>query len=97
MAMPPFFGSEILVNTTIADTQLSPSVTALANGKFIAVWGDDLLAEVRGQLYNGDGTRAGSEFLVSQEDERTFSSVLPSPSSPMDVSSLPGPASQARR
>ena len=69
MATPPFFGAEILVNTNTADTQVSPSVTALANGKFIAVWGDDLLGEVRGQLFNGDGTRAGSEFLVSQEEK----------------------------
>ena len=41
MATPDFFGPEFHVNTTTADDQDNPSVTALANGKFVAVWEDD--------------------------------------------------------
>ena len=73
MATPAFFGPELHVNTTTVNDQDAPSITALANGKFVAVWedsseigGDLIFASVRGQVFNADGTKAGGEFLVNQ-------------------------------
>jgi hypothetical protein len=73
MATPAFFGPELHVKTTTADTQDTPSITALANGKFVVVWedfsetgGDLQFDAVRGQLVNADGSKAGGEFLVNQ-------------------------------
>ena len=73
MATPAFFGPELHVNTTTVDDQDEPSITALANGKFVAVLedssnagGDSDFTAVRGQLFNADGSKAGGEFLVNQ-------------------------------
>ena len=70
---PRSLRSEIHVNTTTVDDQDTPSVTALANGKFVVVWedfsetgGDLQFNAVRAQLYNADGSPSGSEFLVNQ-------------------------------
>jgi hypothetical protein len=75
MPTPSFFGFELHVNSSTAGGQLKPSVTALANGKFVVVWedfshaaGDTDLNAVRGQLFNADGSPAGGEFLVNQEE-----------------------------
>lgn len=68
---------DIRANTHTPLTQWDPSVTALTNGKFVAVWtsanqeGVDtsVFAQHRGgvygQIFNGDGTRSGEEFLVN--------------------------------
>ena len=73
MATPAFFGPELHVNTTTAGDQDAPSMTALANGKFVVVWedssmtgGDTSSDAVRGQVFNADGSKAGGEFLVNQ-------------------------------
>ncbi|MDQ7076632.1 MAG: hypothetical protein Q9M45_02110, partial [Robiginitomaculum sp.] len=62
-------GSEFLVNTTTASTQLTPSVAALSDGGFVIAWRDDSLspqgAVVRAQRYDASGGPQGSEFLVS--------------------------------
>ena len=62
-------GSEFIVNTTPDGYQLTTSVTALANGRFMAVWasflGDDEENSVFGRIYNADGTPAGDDFLLS--------------------------------
>jgi hypothetical protein len=67
-------GSEFLVNTTTQNDQREPSITALADGRFVATWtddsrtaGDTSLLAVRGQVFNANGTRSGSEFLVNTE------------------------------
>jgi len=38
MSKPFRFGSEVLVNTATAGHQLRPDFTALADGRFLAVW-----------------------------------------------------------
>jgi hypothetical protein len=45
-----------LVSTTNVDTQQTPSVSALANGRWASRNGTDF--DIRGALFNADGTRA---------------------------------------
>lgn len=66
------FGSEFLVNTTTADGQRGPSVTTLADGRFVVAWddysdsADDTSgAAVRAQVFDADGSKSGTEFLVN--------------------------------
>jgi hypothetical protein len=71
-------GSEFLVNTTTLDSQAGASVTALADGRFVAAWtdwsetgGDTDATAVRGQVFNADGSKSGAEFLI--DSTTTFS------------------------
>lgn len=65
-------GGEFLVNTTTASNQVTPVVATLASGKFVIVWDDNSRSPddpsgtaIRAQIFNSDGTRSGSEFLVT--------------------------------
>jgi hypothetical protein len=65
-------GTEFLVNTTPTNNQHEPSITALADGRFVVAWrddsatGDDTLGSaVRAQMFNADGSQSGSEFVVN--------------------------------
>ena len=65
-------GGEFLVNTTIQNGQEEPSIAALADGHFVVTWidqsvtgGDLSVSAIRAQVFNGDGTKSGSEFLVN--------------------------------
>jgi Ca2+-binding RTX toxin-like protein len=71
-------GAEIKVNTTTAGEQRDPSVAVLADGKFVVVWMDANPEDkgdgkdtsdwgVYGQLFDAQGGRVGSEFLVNTE------------------------------
>src|SRR5262249_36202316 len=64
-------GGELLVNTDTPGFQQDSSVTVLSDGRSLVVWTDDhflngvgLAPDVRGQIFNVDGTRAGSEFVL---------------------------------
>jgi RTX calcium-binding nonapeptide repeat (4 copies) len=72
MSTPVKFGTEFLVNTITASFQESPSVTALADGRFVVSWtdfsatgGDTSSSAVRAQVFNADGSKSGTEFLVN--------------------------------
>jgi lysophospholipase L1-like esterase len=65
-------GSELLVNSTTAGNQSNPSITALTAGRFAIAWTDDSRSgndrsgtAIRAQLFNANGSRAGSEFLIN--------------------------------
>jgi hypothetical protein len=60
-------GSEFLVNTTTADDQFAPVMTALPDGRFVATWVSTIAGygQVFAQVFNGDGTRSGTEFVAS--------------------------------
>ena len=65
-------GLEFLVNTVTTSNQNQPSLQALADGRFMAVWkdvsqiGGDASADgIKGQVFNADGTKSGLEFLVN--------------------------------
>jgi|688.fasta_scaffold50193_2 Ca2+-binding RTX toxin-like protein len=65
-------GAEILVNTTTNKDQYEPTITALADGRFVVAWtdnsqagGDASSVAVRAQVFNANGTKAGAEFRVN--------------------------------
>jgi Ca2+-binding RTX toxin-like protein len=60
-------GGEILVNTTTSGNQNAPAIVGLSDGRFMIAWTDQSAGswDINAQLYNGDGTPSGSEFLVS--------------------------------
>lgn len=64
-------GAEFQVNTTKKGDTDWPKVTSLDGGRFVAVWMDgsridtDDSWDVRGQVFNADGSKSGAEFLVS--------------------------------
>ncbi|MGH6770050.1 MAG: beta strand repeat-containing protein [Xanthobacteraceae bacterium] len=65
-------GTELLVNTTTTNIQDSPTITSLADGRFVVVWedasasgGDTSSNAVRAQMFNADGSTSGAEFLVN--------------------------------
>jgi len=62
------FGSEFLVNSITTNFQGNADVVGLTDGRFVAVWidrsnGDTF--DVRAQMFNADGTKAGAEFLIN--------------------------------
>jgi Ca2+-binding RTX toxin-like protein len=63
-------GNDFIVNTTATDSQITPSVTALADGRFVATWesgdtGDGDSSCIRGRVFNADGSPAGNDFIVN--------------------------------
>ena len=62
-------GSEFRANTTTSNSQYEPSSAELNNGKTIVVWADSVggsnATNIKGQIYNKDGSTSGSEFLVN--------------------------------
>jgi hypothetical protein len=71
MATPIKWGTDFLVNTITGGAPSEPVITALANGKFVATWGDgshtlgDSDVAIHAQLFDADGSKAGAEFLVN--------------------------------
>jgi Ca2+-binding RTX toxin-like protein len=63
--------ADFVVNTTTDQAQRDPQVTDLAGGRFLVTWTDYSRptedADVRGQIFNNDGTRSGGEFLIHAE------------------------------
>ena len=62
-------GSEFLINTTIQGSQFQPTITGLEGDRFVVAWTDGSGTSgggaIRGQIYEADGTPAGSEFLIN--------------------------------
>jgi Ca2+-binding RTX toxin-like protein len=65
-------GAELLVNTTTTNSQEQPTITALADGRFVVAWADESASggdtsgfAVRAQVFNPDGTPSGTELLVN--------------------------------
>ena len=78
MTTPFKWGAEFLVNTTTANEQTLPAITALADGRFVVSWqdlsltgGDIYRVAIRGQVFNADGSPAGAEFPVSTVSQTT--------------------------
>lgn len=70
-------GSEFLINTTTLQRQMDPALAALGDGRFAATWTDvsqvaaaNSLGDIRGQLFQADGTKDGPEFLVNTTTAR---------------------------
>ncbi|VAV88052.1 FIG01023050: hypothetical protein [hydrothermal vent metagenome] len=65
-------GAEFLVNTTISANQSNSDIVALSNGGFVVVWedssssgGDTSFSAIRAQIFDANGAKTGSEFLVN--------------------------------
>jgi hypothetical protein len=65
-------GTEFLVNTTTLSTQENAEIVGLSDGRFVVVWqdysatgGGHLSYDVRGQVFNADGSKAGDEIFVN--------------------------------
>lgn len=64
-------GSEISVSATTPSVAFTPSVAALADGRFVVTWYDQRGADgdpgdsIRAQVVNADGTLLGLKFLVN--------------------------------
>lgn len=70
-------GVEFHVNTDKTGSQNNPSVTALANGGFIATWTStnptNANADVKAQIFAADGSLIGAEFLVNTTTDESQS------------------------
>src|SRR6185437_5857140 len=65
-------GGEFLINTAQPGTQKQLTITALANGDFVAVWtdpsgvgGDASADAIKAQVFSANGTKLGGEILVN--------------------------------
>ena len=63
-------GGQILVNTTVEDTQWKPDVASDASGAFVVVWQStgevaDPDSSIQGQRFTSDGMRAGGQFQLN--------------------------------
>ena len=63
-------GGEFQINTSWRNSQFQPSMTALADGGFMVVWGDNYAHDgsgwgVFGQRFDADGNSVGEEFIVN--------------------------------
>ena len=67
-------GGDVLANTTTPGHQDGARIAYLSDGRFVIVWrdasvsgGDTSGTSIRGQIFNADGSRSGTEFLVNSE------------------------------
>ena len=63
-------GADFVVNTTTANDQIIPSVTALADGGFVVTWestdtGDGSGECIRARVFDADGNPTGDDFIVN--------------------------------
>ncbi|MFF2364810.1 hypothetical protein ACFVU0_19230 [Streptomyces sp. NPDC058122] len=56
---------EFLVNTSTTGIQHQPAVTAFRGTHYLTVWNDVRNAEIKGQIFQTNGSRSGSEFVVN--------------------------------
>lgn len=60
------------INTTTENNRITPSITPLSDGGFVAAWvdysasgGDTSGSAIRGQIITAEGARSGAEFLIN--------------------------------
>ncbi len=77
MAVPTKFGDEFLVNSTTFNSQKESSITALFDGRFVISWTDTsgtvggaFDSVIRAQIFNGDGTPSGGEFVANSTTDK---------------------------
>jgi Ca2+-binding RTX toxin-like protein len=64
-------GNDFVINTSNANGQLAPSITALADGRIAVTWqsfDNGVDYDIRGRILNADGTGAGNDFVISTTD-----------------------------
>src|SRR5262245_59741829 len=74
MPTPTKLGGEFLVNTYTNFNQSNDAITWLPDGRFVVMWrssaspvdgADQFSTNVHGQIFNADGSKSGTEFLVN--------------------------------
>jgi Ca2+-binding RTX toxin-like protein len=62
-------GDDFVINSTTANNQFSPKITALADGRFVVTWDSyesvDLGYDIRARLYSAAGVAEGEDFVVN--------------------------------
>ena len=58
-------GAEFLVNSQVSSSQFTPNVAELASGGFVISWDDWSGFDMKAQLFDASGGRAGVEFRVN--------------------------------
>lgn len=62
-------GREFVISNTTSDDQFSPTIAALADGRFIAAWASvesgTSQVDIRARLFNANGAAAGDDFIVN--------------------------------
>jgi hypothetical protein len=66
-------GADFLANKDLAQDQYDPAVAADAQGNFIVVWSEVVNgnSEIKGRLYQANGTPLGAPFKVNQDQAGT--------------------------
>lgn len=62
MGTPQRWGTDIYISS-LGDND-EPQITALADGRFVVAWVDNVAQEVRAQILNADGSLHGSRFTI---------------------------------
>ncbi|HEX8224422.1 MAG TPA: M10 family metallopeptidase C-terminal domain-containing protein [Allosphingosinicella sp.] len=76
-------GSDTLANTITQGFQVPGEITFLADGRLLIVWRDDSNPagnDIRGRIYNRDGSAAGDEFAITAaagRESTPFAFALP--------------------
>jgi Ca2+-binding RTX toxin-like protein len=65
MATPFFWGPEFLIPTTRELNQYDPAVVGLADGRMLMSWSDESSGDIKGQIFNADGSYSGLEFCLN--------------------------------
>ena len=63
-------GNDFIVNSTTADLQSHPAITALANGHFVVTWGSGDGADgssgcIRARLFDANGSAVANDFVAN--------------------------------
>ena len=58
---------EFVVSSAVAGDQFEPTVTTLADGRFVVAWADNSGAscDIRARIFNADGTESVAEFVAN--------------------------------
>ncbi|MEO6215868.1 MAG: cadherin repeat domain-containing protein, partial [Sphingomonas sp.] len=62
-------GGEFLVNSSVAGTQFTSTVVALANGGFVVSWDDWNSFDTRARIFGANGVAIGADFILNNKTD----------------------------
>ena len=66
--MPIFISQDFIANSTTTNEQYSPTIAALADGRFVMSWfsaDNGSNYDIRARVFNADGSAVGNDFVAS--------------------------------